>query len=166
MFTKIKWKLRSLDEFSESCFGYAWTYPVIAGDAFSPHLLPAGDVSNSYSPLSSWTARASETAEQKRKRAVPVAQKPERAWMIDPRDLGVYRKGNIAAQVMGTHKVGVHGACPISRASRFSLHLREDPEVREEAGLVEDTEKFRRPDEDHANYHTLFKNSVGYLPGI
>lgn len=118
-------------------------------------------------PPTSWTARTSETAEKTSKCAVPIAQKSKRrAWMIDPQDLGVCRKGNIAAQVMGTHKVGVHGACSISRASRFSSHLREDPEVREEAGLVEGTEKFRRPDEDHTNYHTLFKNYVGYLPGI
>lgn len=162
MFTKIKWELRSSDEFCESCFSYA-----VSGDASNPHLLPAGKVSNSH-PLPSLPGLpgACETPEKERKCVVPIAQKPERAWMKIHKTWASTGRKTTAAQVMGTYRVDAHGPCPISLPWSFSSHLREDPEVREEAGLVEVTEKFRRPDEEHANSHTLFKKCVGYLLGI
>ena len=86
--------------------------------------------------------------------------------MINPRDVGIYRKENNCCPGDGHIQGGRAWTLSHFTASSFSSHLREDPEVREEAGLVEVTEKFRRPDEEHANSHTLFKKYVGYLPGI
>lgn len=101
MFTKIKWELRSLDEFCESCFSYA-----VSGDASNPHLLPAGDVSNSH-PLPSLPGLpgACETPEKERKCVLPIAEKPERkAWMKIHETWASTGRKTTAAQVMGTYK--------------------------------------------------------------